>query len=110
MKRDNELPIIRAFYDFLLWLNPKISKFPRDHRFTLGERLELQAYEILENLIRAKYRKDRKAILDDVNLGLEIVRFQIQVAKDLRCLPKPWGGVFSCADRMTTIGVTLYLY
>ena len=53
---------------------------------------------------------NRKAILDDVNLGLEIVRFEIRLAKDLRCLPKPSGGVFSCADRMTTIGVTLYLY
>ena len=35
MRRDEELPIIRAFYDFVLWLNPKITKFPRDQRFVL---------------------------------------------------------------------------
>ncbi len=39
MPRDEELPIIRAFYDFALWLSPKIAKFPRDQRFVLGERM-----------------------------------------------------------------------
>ena len=32
MPRDEELPIIRTFYDFMLWLNPKIAKFPRRRR------------------------------------------------------------------------------
>ena len=48
MARDEELPIIRAFYEFVLWLSPKIGRFPRDHRFVLGERMERQLYEILE--------------------------------------------------------------
>ena len=86
MPRDEELPIIRTFYDFVLWLNPKIAKFPRDQRFVLGERMERQLYEVLENLIRAKYARSRKAILDQVNLDLEILRFQIRLAKDQRCL------------------------
>ena len=45
MPRDEELPIIPAFYDFVLWLNPKIAKFPRDQRFVLGEHMERQLYE-----------------------------------------------------------------
>ena len=86
MPREEELPIIRAFYDFVLWLSPKIAKFPRDQRFVLGERMERQLYEVLENLIRAKYTRSRKVILDQVNLDLEILRFQIRLAKDMRCL------------------------
>lgn len=102
MVRDEELPIIRAFYEFVLWLNPKIAKFPRDHRFTLGERMERCLYDILDNLIRAKYRRDRKATLEQVNIDLEILRFQIRLAKDLRCLPlKAYGGA---AERITDIG------
>jgi hypothetical protein len=87
MPREEELPILRAFYDFAVWLIPKIAKFPRDHRFVLGERIERQLYTILENLIRAKYTRLRKAILEQVNLDLEILRFQLRLAKDLRCLP-----------------------
>jgi hypothetical protein len=57
MARDQELPIIRSFYDFVLWVSPKIAKFPRDRRFVLGERIERQLYGILDNLTRAKYTR-----------------------------------------------------
>jgi hypothetical protein len=40
--RDEELRIICAFYHFVLWLNPKIAKFPRELRFVRGERMERQ--------------------------------------------------------------------
>ena len=102
MARNDELPVIRAFYDFILWLSPKIANFPRDYRFVLGERMERQLYAILENLIRAKYRRVRKAVLEDVNLDLEILRFQVRLAKDLRCLPlKSYG---QAAEQITDIG------
>ncbi len=33
-------------------------------------------------MIRAKYTRSRRAILDQVNLDLEILRFQVRLAKD----------------------------
>ena len=102
MRRDDELPIIRTFYDFALWLIPHIGKFPRDHRFVLGERMEGQLYAILENLIRAKYTAARRAILAQVNLDLEILRFHVRLAKDLRCLPLKSYGL--AAAHITEVG------
>ena len=84
--RTDELPIIRAYYDMILWLMPKMGKFPREHRVTLGQRIERLLYEILEKLIRAKYSRQRRDILESVNLDLEVLRFQVRLAKDLRCL------------------------
>jgi hypothetical protein len=101
MPRDEELPIIRAFYDFILWLSPKIARFPRDQRFVLGERMERHLYQILENLIRAKYTRARGGLLEEVNLDLEILRFQIRLAKDLRCLPLKSHGL--AAQQLTDI-------
>ena len=46
-----ELPIIRAWYQFLVWMLPKIHKFPRDQRFTLGNRIEDRILEVMELLI-----------------------------------------------------------
>ena len=46
MPREEELPILRAFYDFAVCLIPKIAKFPRDHRFVLRERIERQLYAV----------------------------------------------------------------
>jgi hypothetical protein len=52
MPPSDELPIIRALYEFLVWMIPNIEKFPRDLRFTLGERLEQRILGVLETLIR----------------------------------------------------------
>jgi hypothetical protein len=38
MKPGEELPVIREWYELTTWLLPKISKFPRDQKFLLGER------------------------------------------------------------------------
>lgn len=35
---NEELPIIQKTFDMLLWLLPKIDKFPRKHKYLLGKR------------------------------------------------------------------------
>ena len=86
-KRTNaELLVITKSHDFILWSCKHIGKFPRNHRFVLGERLERSLYDLLELLIQAKYSKENRGLLDAANLKLEIIRFQIRLAKDLECL------------------------
>lgn len=82
----DELPIIRAHYDLIVWMTPKVGKFPREHRFTLGQNIERLVSLILEKLIRAKFSRQRRDILDAVNVDLEVLRFQVRLAKDLHCL------------------------
>ena len=81
-----ELIVITKTYDFILWSCNHIGKFPRNHRFVLGERIERKLYELLETLIQAKYSKERKELLGKANLALEVLRFQLRLAKDLQCL------------------------
>jgi hypothetical protein len=52
----------------------------------LGERIERNLYDLLEILIRAKYTRPRQPLLEQANLTLEILRFQMRRAKDLQCL------------------------
>ena len=58
----------------------------RSNRFVLGERIERNLYDLLETLIRAKYTRQRQPLLEQANLTLEILRFQMRLAKDLQCL------------------------
>ena len=39
MKKDQELIVITKTYDLILWSCNPTSKFPRNHRFVLGERI-----------------------------------------------------------------------
>ena len=73
-------------YDLILWSCNHTNKFPRNHRFVLGERIERNLYNLLETLIRAKYTKNRQRLLEEANLKLEILPFQMRLAKDLQCL------------------------
>src|SRR5476651_1303296 len=86
MKIAQELTVITKTYDLILWSCNHTGKFPRNHRFILGKRIERNLYELLETLIQAKYTRHRQPLLEKANLMLEILRFQIRLAKDLQCL------------------------
>ena|SRR5438876_10775076 len=86
MARDQELIVITKTYDLILWSCNHTSRFPRNHRFVLGERIERNLYDLLETLLQAKYTRNRQPLLERANLTLEILRFQMRLAKDLQCL------------------------
>jgi hypothetical protein len=50
-----------AHDQFLARLVPTIEKFPKSHTFTLGDRIESIALNVLEALIEATYTKERPA-------------------------------------------------
>jgi len=72
----------------LLWAIPAVGKFPRDHRFTLGDRIQHRLYTVLELLLRATYssRSHKPPLLQDVNVELEILRHELRLARDLKLL------------------------
>lgn len=76
-------PALEAFAQFLRWLLPTIEKFPRSQKFTLGDRIEGLALDVLERLIEASYTRDRRPLLADANLGLQKLRVFCRLAMDL---------------------------
>ena len=82
----SELPIILAWYEFLVWMVPKIHNFPGDQRFTLGNRIEDRILEIMELLIRARYSRDRLDLLTRANTELDVLLYLLRSAHDLKAL------------------------
>lgn len=81
---ESELPIIQKTYDLLCWYIPHVNKMPRNHRFGLGDRIATSLYEILDGLIRAKFSTSKKDILKELNVQLEILRFQTRLLKEFQ--------------------------
>jgi hypothetical protein len=81
-----ELAVIQKTYDLVKWSCAHLGKFPRQHRFTLGERIERRLYDLLERLIQARYTRERADLLRQANLTLEVLRYQVRLAHELRCL------------------------
>ncbi len=85
-KAETELVIIEKTHELLVWTLKHIEKFPRNHRYGVGLRLEQRITDVLELFLKAKYSRDRMATLQDVNLELEYLRFQYRAVKDIGCL------------------------
>ena len=79
-------PALDCHYRFILWLMPAVNRFPRAHKFLLGDRIQGTAMDVLEALIDATYNRRRDAPLARANLGIEKLRFLFRLAHDLRCL------------------------
>lgn len=77
-------PVVEKHYKLILWMLPKIANFPKDQRFLLADRIERILMDILEMLIEAVYSKDRRGILIKINLKLDVLRFMMRIAKDMK--------------------------
>lgn len=76
------------FYRWLLWAVPQVNKFPRDHRFTLGDRIIGWGYDVLELLVQASYAPAAKqaALVARANERLDVLRLLLRLAADLGVL------------------------
>ncbi len=84
----NVLPkAVQDCHSLLIWLIPHLDNFPRNRRFTLGERLESGLIEILELLVEAAYARNKSSTLKRANLRLAVVRHLWRMAHELKTIP-----------------------
>ncbi len=81
-----ELSIIQKMYDLIIWFVPLINKFPRDYKFTLGDGIQNQLYDILEEAILAKYEKGKFVRLENINGKLDVLRYQTKLLLDFKLI------------------------
>ncbi len=78
----NELPIIQKTYDLIKWYVPILNRFPRSHKFNLGDHTIAALYDILESLIYARYAKEKLTLLEPLNGKLDLLRYQTRLMLD----------------------------
>ena len=83
-----ESPIFSRTNDLLLWLLPQATKFPRSHRFGLGERVVRQALDFQEALITAGLTagQARAERLNQADVQLALLRHWMRLCKELELL------------------------
>lgn len=82
----SEIPAVTKLYDIILWLLPQVEKFPRDYKFTVGDRIINNLLDSLEIIIEAAYTKDKAQLLRKFNLQLEKLRYLMRLSKDMRAM------------------------
>ncbi|MGK5092738.1 diversity-generating retroelement protein Avd [Deltaproteobacteria bacterium TL4] len=76
-----ELPLFTHWMEFVSWLLNTTEKCPKRLRFTLTQRIENHALDIVEELVQARYSKgvEKKQILQRINLTLERLRILLRL-------------------------------
>ena len=82
-----ELRVLAAWTEFLEWLLMTTEKFPKKVRFTLTNRIDNLALDLIERLIEAQYTKSRKRPISEANLILDKLRILLRISHKLAFLP-----------------------
>ena len=61
-----------------------MGKFPRSHRFVLGDRIESRMLAVLEAWVLAAYAREKKAHLQQANGNVQVLRLLVRAGKDQR--------------------------
>ena len=79
-------PIIVKTYELSLWYIKKIEKFPKNHRFTLGDKIQNEMIELLLIYTDTIYSKNKKELLNKANRSIEKLRILTKLLCDLNIL------------------------
>ncbi len=82
-KQDNSPLAVQRCHELLLWLIPLLDQFPRNRRYTLGERIESGLLDVLKLLVEAAFSGKKQQTLREANLTLATVRHLWRLAFEL---------------------------
>ncbi|WYL96102.1 MAG: diversity-generating retroelement protein Avd [Gloeotrichia echinulata IR180] len=81
-----ELSIIQKTYDLIKWYIPILNRLPKNHRFTLGDRMINGLYDLLEGLLVARYSQEKFTQLELLQSHLDILRYQTRILFDFNLI------------------------
>ena len=82
--KNEEFILFVKWLEFLKWLLQALEKFPKKSRFTITNRIENLALDIVELFIEAKYQKEKRHLLKKANLCLEKIRVLFRISHDMK--------------------------
>lgn len=81
--------VLFAFWEsFLLDLLSRTGKFRKDLRFTLTQRIDNTALDVMELLIEARWQKDKKRQLELISVKIDKLRILLRLSVRLGALDK----------------------
>ncbi len=85
-KNKEDLIIFIKWVDFVKWLFVAIDKFPKKTRFTFVDHLTNLSLLIVEDMVEARYNKNKIFILKRMNINLEKLRILLRICFELKMM------------------------
>ena len=80
------LPIYKATYELLRLCSITIKNFPRDFKFSLGDKLRNEIIELVVKIYKANSSKEKTKYLEDILERIQAVKLLVRLSKDLHLI------------------------
>ena len=94
--------VVQKAYDWNLWILPKVEKFSKSYRFSIGQNLISTSLDLLMNLVDATYQSKNSGTLAAAVRNVNRARYLVRLSKDLQLLNI--GGYEFAAQGLDEIG------
>lgn len=78
-----DLKLYHKTYEYIKWLHGLLNKFPKSEKYTLAQRIENTALNVLEGIIQSNNEFDKTKTLEKTIVELDKLRVFYRLAKDL---------------------------
>ncbi len=87
MARYQHLPIYRLTYELLQRVMIVTKEFPREYKFTLGQKLKDEVIELVVQIYRTNSAEDKLPHLGVLQERLQVIELLIRLCHDMRLIP-----------------------
>jgi hypothetical protein len=98
MAQYQHLPIYKKTYDILLRTMQATKDFPREYKFTLGQRMKDELIELVVMIYRANSAVDKQRHIQGILERIQSIQLMMRLAHDMRILSR---GHYAALAEMT---------
>jgi hypothetical protein len=86
MAQYKHLPIYKTTYELLEAVTQKTRHFPRDFKYSLGDKLRNECVELVVFIYKANSTRDKVEFLTQILERVQVIELLLRLSKDLRLL------------------------
>ncbi|HIS35766.1 TPA: four helix bundle protein [Candidatus Scatousia excrementigallinarum] len=87
MAQYEHLPIYKTTYDLLIELMHVTKDFPREFKYSIGEKIQINIVELLVEIYKANSARDKKIFIEALLEKVQFLNLFLRIAFDLKLIP-----------------------
>ena len=81
-----QLPIYKISYDILVRIMQLVKHFSREYKYTLGEKIQKEAIELIICIYRANNKERRDLAIQDMLEHIQLLGLFLRISHDLKLI------------------------
>ena len=87
MAQYETLPIYKLTYDFLLRVMHAVTHYPREYKYTLGEKIQTEVINLIILIYKVNTTKNKVEFLLQMEEQIQLVYLLLRISHDMKLLP-----------------------